>query len=147
MANKFHRSVFTPKNPQKYVGKKKPICRSSWERRFCMFCDENPHIKQWASESLEIPYTDPFTGKRRKYIPDFLIQYVDATGKEKTELIEIKPKNQTTLKEAGRSKRNQYQAKINEAKWKSTLAFCSRVGLEFRVITEDEIFVNTGKKK
>lgn len=142
---KWAKGKFYPKNPSKFVGKKAPTYRSSWEQRFMVFCDENSNVKYWDSESIEIKYIDPFTGKQRRYIPDFLIQYVDANGKTKTELIEIKPRNQTTLKEAGRSKRNQYQAKINEAKWKYALAFCAKMGIEFRVITENEIF-HTGKK-
>lgn len=111
-----------------------------------MFCDENSSIKQWASESIKIPYTDPHTGKRRHYTPDFLIQYVDAHGKMHNELIEVKPKNQTFLKEAGRSKRNKVATEVNHAKWQSAVAFCDRVGLVFRVITEDELFVNTKRK-
>lgn len=141
---KFARGKFIPKNPNKFVGKKAPTYRSSWEQRFMVFCDENSSIQYWDSESIEIRYVDPFTGKQRRYIPDFLIQYVDMHGRQKTELIEIKPKKQTSLKEAGRSKRDQYQAKINEAKWKSALAFCDKMGITFRVITENDIF-HTGK--
>lgn len=146
MANNFSKGVFIPKNPEKYQGKGKIIWRSSWEMRFCMFCDENASVKQWASEGIKIPYLDPITGKKRHYTPDFLIKYVDRNGTEINELIEIKPMNQTSLKAAGKSKRNQYAAIINEAKWKSAEAFCKQSNIAFRVITELEIFQN-GKKR
>jgi len=143
---RFAKGKFTPKNPKKYVGKVKPTYRSSWEQRFMNFCDTNPAITQWVSESIKIPYIDPFSGKRRNYIPDFLIQYVDKFGKEHTELIEIKPRQQTSLKEAGRSKHAQKAAVLNEAKWKSAVVFCQRVNIEFRILTEDDLFFN-GKNK
>jgi len=143
----FARGKFYPKNPQKYVGNKVPTYRSSWEMSFMGFCDQNPHIVQWASESIKIPYLDPIDGRRRKYIPDFLIQYHDKNGKAHTELIEIKPKKQTTLKEAGRSKKAQEAVILNEAKWKSAVAFCDRMGIIFRILTEDDLFLNGKKRK
>ena len=144
---KYRQGKFTPKNPSKYVGKKIPTYRSGWEQRFMLFCDTNSSVKAWASEGIKIPYIDPTTGKRRNYIPDFLIQYVDAKGKEITELVEIKPKNQTSIQAAGKSKRNQYAAVINEAKWKSAEAFCKQSNITFRILTEDDIFVNNKKRK
>jgi len=145
--NNYSKGVFIPKNPQKYQGKGKIVWRSSWEHKFMVFLDQTPSIKAWASEGIEIPYIDPTTGKKRRYIPDFLIQYVDKNGINITELVEIKPYNQTSIKAAGKSKRNQYQAVINEAKWKSAEAFCKQSKIEFRVLTEHEIFQQTGKRK
>lgn len=146
MANNFAKGIFHPKNPEKYQGKKLPKWRSSWENRFMIFCDENQYVKAWASEGVRIPYLDPITGKKRHYVPDFLVQYVDKHGKEITELVEIKPMNQTSVKAAGRSKRNQYAAIINEAKWKSAEAFCKQSNITFRIITEKDIFQN-GKNR
>lgn len=144
---KFAKGKFIPKNMHKFVGSKPPTYRSSWEMRFMMFCDDNSSVISWASEGIKIPYLDPITGKRRHYIPDFLIQYIDKTGKEITELVEIKPKAQTSRAAAGRSKHNQYAAIINEAKWTSAKAFCKQSNIDFRILTEDDIFVNPGKKK
>ena len=35
-----YQSKYTPMNPAKYKGDAKNIiCRSSWEKRFCQYCD------------------------------------------------------------------------------------------------------------
>jgi hypothetical protein len=69
---KYAQGIFTPKNPQKYIGKHAPRYRSGWEQVFMRFCDENDNVLRWASEALAIPYKNPFTGKNTVYIPDFL---------------------------------------------------------------------------
>ena len=39
------KSIFKPKKPKKYKGDiTNIICRSSWERRFCNWCDINENI-------------------------------------------------------------------------------------------------------
>ena len=51
---------FIPKNPEKYVGDiNNIIYRSSWEGRFCQYCDINPNIIKWSSEPLEIRFWNP----------------------------------------------------------------------------------------
>jgi hypothetical protein len=133
-------------NPDKYLGNGDPIYRSSWELTFMMFCDNNPSIQQWASESVKIPYRDPLTGKQTVYVPDFLIVYLDKDMKKHAELIEIKPKNQTRLESVGKNKLNQAQYIKNMAKWQAAQGYCKRTGLQFRVINEQDIFHN-GKKR
>src|ERR1039457_3713294 len=95
MARCYHKSIFKPKFPQKYIGKHLPIARSSWETVFMMFLDVHPSVLQWASESIRIPYRDPLTNKQKGYFPDFFMVYVDAAGEKHAEIIEVKPKNQT----------------------------------------------------
>ena len=69
------KSIYRPKNPKKYVGNTSNIiCRSSWERIFCNFCDESDHIFTLASEEFSIPYISPLDNKRHRYYPDFLIK-------------------------------------------------------------------------
>ena len=75
MARKYASGKFTPKHAEKYVGKKSPTYRSSWEFHFMKFCDENPAIQAWASEAVKIPYRNPLTGRHTIYVPDFFIQY------------------------------------------------------------------------
>ena len=53
---KWAQNFYTPKNPHKYVGKKKPYYRSGWGLVFMQFCDSNDNIIQWASEAIAIPY-------------------------------------------------------------------------------------------
>lgn len=136
---------FNLKYPEKYIGNRTPLYRSSWEFAFMKMCDENPAILKWASEAIKIPYRNPFTGKHTIYVPDFFIHYIDANGRTHTELIEVKPKNQTSLKEAKRNLRNKAHAVLNEAKWGAARAWCKQNGVFFRIVTEGDIF-HQGKR-
>jgi hypothetical protein len=147
MSMKFAQSIYTVKNIEKYVGTNPPFCRSSWETTFCLFCDNNPSIQQWASEPVKIPYRDPLTGKQSVYVPDFLISYVDKQMKRHAELIEIKPANQMLLEKVGKNPYNQAQYVKNMAKWSAATAWCKNQGIKFRVINETDIFSNTKKSK
>jgi hypothetical protein len=137
---KFARDKFVMKNPEKYVGTKTPIYRSSWEWHFMRFCDTNPSIQKWASEAISIPYRDPTSGRNTIYVPDFFIQYLDKTGKMLVELIEIKPASQSILERVGKSKANQIQYIKNQAKWAAANAWCKQQGIKFRVVNENDIF-------
>jgi hypothetical protein len=147
MSLKFAQGGYQIKNPEKYVGSKLPYCRSSWETTFCMFCDNNPAIQEWASEPVKIPYQDPLTGKHTVYVPDFLISYVDSNMKKHVELIEIKPVNQTLKERVGKNPYNQAQFVKNMAKWDAATKWSRSRGIKFRVINEGDIFSNTSKKK
>ena len=98
MPRRFAQGKFTLKNPDKYMGTKDPLYRSSWEFAFMKFCDESPAIAKWASEAVRIPYRNPLTGRYTIYVPDFFINYVDKGGQTHAEIVEIKPQNQS-LKE------------------------------------------------
>jgi len=143
---KFARGHFTLKNPEKYLGLKTPVYRSSWEFLFMKTCDENPAIQQWASESIKIPYRDPMTGKFTIYVPDFFILYVDKNGKTHGEVVEIKPSNHQLLEKVGKNPVNQYQYVKNIAKWEAAHDWCKNKGLKFRVINETDLF-HQGKRK
>jgi len=142
--SKFANGIYQVKNPQKYVGKRSPRYRSGWEFAFMTFCDNNDHIVQWASESITIPYRNPLTGKNTIYVPDFLVQYRTKNNQVITELIEIKPKKQSVI-ESKASARDRAAVAVNYAKWDAAMKWCKRNGLIFRVITEDDLFVN-GKR-
>jgi hypothetical protein len=137
---KFARGKYTMKHPEKYVGNKMPIYRSSWEWSFMNFCDNNPNIAKWASEAVQIPYRDPLTGRQTVYVPDFFIQYTDKFGKMIVELIEIKPASQTILERVGKNKYNQAQFVKNQAKWASATLWCKQQGLKFRIVNENDLF-------
>jgi hypothetical protein len=140
MASKFARGRFTMTQPEKYVGNKMPIYRSSWEWSFMRFCDTNEHIKKWASEAIQIPYRDPLTGRGTVYVPDFFIQYLDKRGKLLVELIEIKPASQTLLERVGKNKYNQQQFVKNQAKWAAANIWCRQQGIKFRILNENDLF-------
>lgn len=143
---KYANGFFQMKNPQKYVGKKTPHYRSSWEFAFMNMCDNHPSITSWASEAVHINYRNPFTGKNTIYIPDFLIVYQDATGQQHAEVIEIKPLKETSLVEA-KSKRDQAFAILNHCKWEAAKVWCKTQGLKFRIVTEQDIFHMGGGRK
>ena len=138
---KYATGKYTVKNPEKYVGKKAPTYRSSWEFTFMSFCDNNPAVLSWASESVSIPYFNPVKGRQTVYIPDFLVVYVDANQKQHTELVEIKPSTETTM-ESAKSYRDKLMVAMNMAKWAAADAWCRANGLRFRVVTEFDIFKN-----
>jgi hypothetical protein len=108
------------------------------------FCDTNENIVQWASESINIPYKHPLTGKQTIYVPDFLVVYRNKNNTVKAEVIEIKPSGQSAITETQNSKERAIVA-INYAKWAAAQQWCARQGLTFRVITEKDMFAN-GKR-
>jgi len=142
---KFAQGKFNIKNPDKYVGNKTPTYRSSWEFAFMRFCDEHTSVAQWASEAIKIPYRHPFTGKHTVYVPDFFIVYLDKNNKQKVELIEVKPANQTIREKVGKSKQNQAAWVVNQAKWAAAQSWCKQKGMFFRIVTEKDIF-HSGKR-
>jgi len=147
MSLKFAKDLFQIRHPEKYVGSKTPVYRSSWEMTFMMFCDNNPSIQEWASEPVKIPYRDPLTGKQTVYVPDFLITYIDRNHKKHVEMIEIKPANQMIKERVGNNAYNQAQYVKNMAKWQAAGQWCKNRGIRFRVINENDIFQNVNKKK
>lgn len=144
---RFANGKYQVQNPEKYVGNKQPTFRSSWEYTFMHTCDTHPAIQKWASEAISIPYRCPLTGRQTVYIPDFFIQYVDKQGAIHTELVEVKPRNQTMKEHVGRNKNNQIEYARNMAKWQAATAWCRKQGIKFRVINEQDLFSLTPKKR
>jgi len=145
MANNFRQGHYAVKNTNKYVGTGTPRYRSGWELTFMMFLDSNDNILQWASESISIPYRNPLTGKQSIYIPDFFVTYRGPNNTVKAEVVEIKPKSQSLL-ESRTSTRDRMAIAVNYAKWDSATKWAQRNGLVFRVINEDQIYHQGGKK-
>jgi hypothetical protein len=143
---KWAQGVFTPTNPQKYIGKNRPRYRSGWEFTFMQFCDKNDSVLQWASESISIPYRNPLTGKPSNYVPDFLVVYQNRHGKQIAEMVEIKPKKQSLIESKVASARDRAVVAVNHAKWAAAMQWCKQAGLTFRVITEDDLFYNGSRK-
>ena len=137
---RFAQGKFRLKFPEKYSGTRMPTYRSSWEYTFMKFCDEHPSVSRWASEAVKIPYRNPLTCKQTIYVPDFFIVYADKGGKQKVELVEVKPKNQSVKENLGRSRNNQAHYIMNMAKWSAAKSWCKQKGIFFRVITEEDIF-------
>ena len=146
MAN-WAQGIFTPTNPQKYIGKHSPKYRSGWEFTFMQFCDKNDAVLKWASEAIAIPYMNPITGKRANYIPDFFIVYQNKYGKQIAEMVEIKPKKQSLIESRTASARDRAIVAVNHAKWAAANAYCKQNGFKFRVVTEDDLFYKGSRRK
>jgi hypothetical protein len=136
-----YKTRFTPKNISKYIGDpSKIVCRSLWERNVCKFCDDTPSITKWSFEEIIIPYINPLDNKFHNYYPDFVIQF-ETNNQTKTWMVEVKPKKQTYLKENA-SKREKISWITNTAKWEAAKKYCEKNNMEFKIITEKEIFTN-----
>ena len=137
------KSRYKPEHPEKYIGDPNNIiCRSSWERKFCHWCDMRENVLRWASEEISIPYY--WNGRVRRYFPDYLIEFRDSDGTIKKQIVEVKPKKQCSppVKPAKITKSYLYEAAMydqNQAKWKAATEFALDNGITFRVITEDEL--------
>lgn len=141
MARSYVQGEYKPINAGKYVGTYPIIFRSSWEHKVMVMFDTNPNISSWASESLKIPYQNPFTGKYTVYVPDFVVTYVDAKGNQKAEIIEVKPAKETFLEQA-KSQQAKAAVALNTFKWAAAQAFAKSHGMQFRVMNEGNIFNN-----
>lgn len=146
MSRKFAQGEYVPLNRHKYVGKGNPRYRSGWEWAFFQFCDNNEHVLEWASEAIAIKYRHPLTGKITNYVPDVFMRYRTKNNKVCTEIIEIKPRKQSVI-EGKMSERDRAVVAINYAKWEAARAWCKNAGIVFRVLTEDQLFHNGGKKR
>ena len=139
------KSRYTPIYPSKYQGNAKYIiCRSSWERKFCQWCDMNNSIISWASEEFSIPYVSPKDNRVHKYYPDYLIKVKEKNDTIKTYVVEVKPYKQTRPPKTPKRKTKSYLTEcvtyaVNQAKWKAAKEFCEDHRIEFKVVTEKEL--------
>ncbi len=153
-----YKSIYKPKNPRKYIGHNisRIVCRSTWERGLCRYCDFSDKVKEWSLECVIIPYLDELCIKERKYYMDFYIKLQNG----RKLLVEVKPFNQThapsgfkknydnlkrLLTEApslihnDRIKKkygNVIQFSKNKNKWNAAYKFADEHNLEFQIWTE-----------
>ena len=135
-----------PRNPQKYRGDiNNIIWRSTWELRLLKFMDENSSILEYGSEEIIVPYISPIDGKMHRYYIDFYVKLRNRDGEIKTYLIEVKPYSQTQppVKRSRMTSKYIKEAQtyaINQSKWKAASDFARHNNVEFKVLTEKEIF-------
>lgn len=142
--SKFQQGYYKPIHPEKYIGDiNKVRFMSSYELKFDRFLDNNPNVLKWSAEPFSIPYLKPTTGRIHKYFPDYYVEYKNKFGEIIKEVIEIKPKGQTTRSKAKNPKSRLYEDltfAVNTAKWTHAEKWCAERGLKFRVFTELSIF-------
>ena len=84
-----YQSKYTPMNPAKYKGDPKNIiCRSTWEQKFCRYCDRTKDVMEWGSEEIAIWYRS-IDNKPHRYYPDFFMKVRQSNGTYKKFLIEF----------------------------------------------------------
>jgi hypothetical protein len=139
---------FIPTNPQKYVGDWKDICfRSSWELKYCQFCDRTTNIVKWSSETCVVPYVSPIDGKQHRYFIDFSVWIKNKDGIITKYLVEIKPKSMCTAPKP-RKKTKSYIEEVmrwgvNSSKWKAAHKFAESHGAKFMIINEEHLGIKT----
>ncbi|CAB4126611.1 head completion protein [uncultured Caudovirales phage] len=143
--SKYHQGKYIVKNPQKYMGDPtNVIFRSSWERKYMIWCDNTSSVIYWQSEETIVPYRCATDNKWHKYYLDFRIQVKNKEGNLKTYLVEIKPLSQTLPpKYPGKQTKRYLNESLtfmkNQSKWDAAKAFARDRGWEFVVLTEKHL--------
>ena len=118
--------------------------------------DNHPSVLGWMSEEMPtrtlhesgIAYRNPFTGKQTLYIPDFFVVYIDRTGKQHAEVIEVKPSDEVPPMFGGPrgklSKLKEARRILNTAKFVAAVQHCAKHGWVFRIATEKDMFKRPG---
>lgn len=152
----WYQGFYKLQNPNKYIGKKQPFFRSSWEKRLYFWVDTNSKVLRWCSECIKIPYINIYS-KQKNYIPDAYIEILNREGKIRKYIIEVKPFEQGPIanrkgqihipkppKNKNRKAMKRYlielnMYKTNICKWKAAEQFCKINGLEFMVLTKEDL--------
>jgi hypothetical protein len=145
--SKFRQGYYKPENLEKYTGDPtKIIYRSSWEYKFCRYCDLTPEIIKWSSEPFPIQYFDPIQQKQRSYFVDFYIRVKTRDEKEKDYLVEVKPKAKLRppILEAKKTLKNvkEYNYLMeefinNKAKKDAAEEFAKKINYKYMIVTEE----------
>ncbi len=141
-----YKGKFKPANYKKYKGDPTNIVYSSlWELKFMTWCDKNESILEWKSEEFWIPYLSPLDGKVHRYFPDFYIKVKTNEGNIKKYVVEVKPQKQVNGPKPQKAKSKRYITEVteyakNQAKWKAAEEYCKDRLMEFKIITEKDLF-------
>jgi len=148
---RFKSGKFVPTRPEKYIGDfHNIIYRSSWERRFCIYCDRNENILKWSSEPIHVDYYHPLDKKMHKYFVDFYIKVLKEDNTTQEWILEVKPEAQTQKpvyegKNMTTRKLEDYNYKMqvwitNQAKFKAAKKWAEDRNFRFGVIDENFLF-------
>jgi hypothetical protein len=150
MYKETYKGRYRIENIKKYKGDiSDVIYRSSWELKFMRWCDSNPSVLEWGSETVIIPYRSPVDNNVHRYFVDFYIKIQDKDKKILKYLIEIKPEKFTKpppipQKQTKRFIQEVFNYGINQSKWKAATSFCDDRGWKFLVLTERDLGINYG---
>jgi hypothetical protein len=147
---KTYKGKFRVDNPGKYKGDINNIVyRSLWELRFMKWCDKNPSVEEWGSETVIVPYISPIDKKVHRYFVDFYVKVRNKNGVLQKYLIEIKPERFTKPPAIPKKKTKKFidevfQYGVNDAKWKAAFEFCKDRNMTFMILTEKDLGLING---
>lgn len=145
----YKQGYYTLINESKYVGPKPIIFRSSWERKFAIYCDTNPTVISWSSEPFSIKYFNILDNKHHDYFPDFYMK-VKRNDIIKEYLVEVKPVSQLRkpLPPKNKNMKSWYNYKkaritytINLCKSTALKKFAQNKNWEVLYVTEKSFFI------
>lgn len=131
---RYSQGYIDPRTCKKLINNSEPIIyRSSYERKFVVWCESSSQVIRWGSECICITYIMP-DGSMHRYYPDYYLEMRDGHKY----IIEVKPSNQT--KPPINENSWAYNEWIkNNCKWKAAQEYCKIRGFEFKVLTEKTI--------
>ena len=133
--SRYKQGVRSSKIFKKYISKNNEpvIYRSGLELEFINYCENNPSIKQWASEPIQIKYFSRLNNKIMNYYPDFIVEKTNGSRI----IVEIKPLSQTnkpTMRDNRWSKETWIK---NIDKWMSAYKFAKEHNMSFAIVSEN----------
>lgn len=147
--NGWYQGTFNPAHPEKCINKTAISYRSAWEKRFLSWLDDNPAVKKYGYEVITIPYRYAIDGRMHNYIVDFYAEILNRNNDVDKYLIEVKPKKQgekptmpkhKTMKSMKNYMYEAHQFIRNTNKWDAARNFCASNGLQFKVLTKENLF-------
>ena len=152
--SRFRQGYYKLENHDKYTGDPSQIIyRSTYEHKFCRYCDLTNEVVNWSSEPFSIKYYDPVNKKEREYHVDFFIR-VAKNGTMTNYLVEVKPKaklqmpiieSRQTLKRLQQYNRDMEEFIITKAKKEAAEQYAHAMGYKYILVTEDFLFNKDGK--
>lgn len=108
------------------------------------WCDINDSVLEWGSETTVIPYKSPVDNKIHRYFVDFYIKVKNKDGAIKKYLVEIKPEKFTKPPPIPQRKTKRFIEEVflygtNQAKWKQANEYCLDRGMQFLILTEKDL--------
>lgn len=119
--------------------------KSKYEQRMMTYLDTSSSIIKWGYEVLIIAYVSPYDGKEHNYEVDFYAEAYATDDTIKKLAIEVKPLKQVlpptgNNRSAKTKKIEESVYQLNQVKWEFARKWCDGEGIEFKTITENELY-------
>lgn len=145
---RYQQGIYQIQNPHKYIGDINDCkYRSSWEKKFCTYCDLNPKVKRWGSEVSKVPYIG-YDNNKHVYHIDFYVEIEDETETGKKMLVEVKPSteckppkkpNRITAKSLESYEYSLKMYQKNILKWQAARQYALDRGMQFVIVNENHL--------